>query len=117
MWWHLWGRTPDMYLITAYCAKRSYLAMHPDLIQKFTNALQKGMDYVNSIRREEIAKTIRTAICGNSAGKYYKDCETVSGTGYLEKRILCLKNPNFELLGKHSGGSRSCRSGFLMRIW
>ncbi len=25
------------------------------------------------------------AICGNSAGKYYKDCETVSGTGYLER--------------------------------
>ena len=40
---------------TAYCAKRSYLAMHPDLIQKFTNALQKGMDYVNSHTAEEIA--------------------------------------------------------------
>lgn len=44
---------------TAYCAKRSYLAMHPDLIQKFTNALQKGMDYVNSHTAEEIAKTIQ----------------------------------------------------------
>ena len=44
---------------TAYCAKRSYLAMHPDLIQKFTNALQKGMEYVNSHTAEEIAKTIQ----------------------------------------------------------
>ena len=44
---------------TAYCAKRSYLAMHPELIQKFTNALQKGMDYVNSHTAEEIAKTIQ----------------------------------------------------------
>ena len=33
--------------------------MHPDLIQKFTNALQKGMDYVNSHTAEEIAKTIQ----------------------------------------------------------
>ena len=33
--------------------------MHPDLIQKFTNALQKGMDYVNSHTAEETAKTIQ----------------------------------------------------------
>lgn len=44
---------------TAYCAKQSYLAMHPELIQNFTNALQKGMDYVNSHTAEEIAKTIQ----------------------------------------------------------
>lgn len=44
---------------TAYCAKRSYLAMHPEVIQKFTNAIQKGMDYVNSHTAEEIAKTIQ----------------------------------------------------------
>ena len=44
---------------TAYCAKKSYLAMHPDLIQRFTSALQKGMDYVNSHTAEEIAKTIQ----------------------------------------------------------
>lgn len=44
---------------TAYCAKKSYLAMHPDLIQRFTSALQKGMNYVNSHTAEEIAKTIQ----------------------------------------------------------
>ena len=44
---------------TAYCAKKSYLAMHPDLIQRFTSALQKGMKYVNSHTAEEIAKTIQ----------------------------------------------------------
>ena len=44
---------------TAYCAKRSYMAMHPETIQKFTNALQKGMDYVNSHTAEEIAKVIQ----------------------------------------------------------
>lgn len=44
---------------TAYSAKKSYLAAHPDIIQQFTNAIQKGMDYVNSHSAEEIAKTIQ----------------------------------------------------------
>ncbi len=44
---------------TAYCAKSSYMEEHPDLIQAFTNALQKGMDYVNSHTPEEIAKVIQ----------------------------------------------------------
>lgn len=44
---------------TAYCAKKSYMEKNPELIQKFTNAIQKGMDYVNSHSAEEIAKTIQ----------------------------------------------------------
>lgn len=44
---------------TAYSAKKSYMAAHPDVIQKFTNAIQKGMDYVNSHSAEEIAKVIQ----------------------------------------------------------
>lgn len=43
---------------TAYCAKNSYLEKNPELIQGFTNALQKGMDYVNSHSAEEVAKLI-----------------------------------------------------------
>ncbi|MCD7834201.1 MAG: ABC transporter substrate-binding protein, partial [Lachnospiraceae bacterium] len=43
---------------TAYCAKESYLEEHPEVIQAFTNALQKGMDYVNSHTPEEIAAVI-----------------------------------------------------------
>lgn len=43
---------------TAFCAKKSYLEKNPRLVQDFTNALQKGMDYVNSHTPEEIAKTI-----------------------------------------------------------
>lgn len=43
---------------TAYCAKKSYLEKNPEIIQKFTNALQKGMDYVNSHSAEEIAEVI-----------------------------------------------------------
>ncbi len=44
---------------TAYSAKKSYIEKHPEVIQKFTNAVQKGLDYVNSHKPEEIAKTIQ----------------------------------------------------------
>ena len=44
---------------TAYSAKKSYLAKHPDVIQSFTNAIQKGLEYVGSHSPEEIAKTIQ----------------------------------------------------------
>lgn len=44
---------------TAYSAKKSYMKAHPEVIQKFTNAIQKGLDYVNSHSAEEIAKVIQ----------------------------------------------------------
>ena len=43
---------------TAYCAKKSYIQKHPDVIQKFTNATQKGLDYVNTHSSAEIAAII-----------------------------------------------------------
>lgn len=43
---------------TAYSAKSSYLKKNPDVIQKFTNALQKGMDFVQTHTPAEIAKVI-----------------------------------------------------------
>ena len=43
---------------TAFSAKQSYIEEHPDVIQGFTNALQKGMDFVQSHTPEEIAAVI-----------------------------------------------------------
>ena len=43
---------------TAYSAKKSYLDKHPEIIQSFTNALQKGMDFVQIHTTEEIASVI-----------------------------------------------------------
>jgi len=43
---------------TAYCAKGSYIEKNSDIIQGVTNALQKGMEYVNTHTPEEIAKVI-----------------------------------------------------------
>lgn len=43
---------------TAFSAKKSYIAENPEIIQSFTNALQKGMDYVQSHTPAEIAEVI-----------------------------------------------------------
>lgn len=44
---------------TAFSAKKSYIETNPDTIQAFTNALQKGMDYVSTHTPDEIAKVIQ----------------------------------------------------------
>lgn len=43
---------------TSYSAKTSFIEENPEIIQKFTNALQKGMEYVQSHTPEEIAAMI-----------------------------------------------------------
>ena len=43
---------------TSYSAKTSYMEKNPEIIQKFTDALQKGMEYVQKHTPEEIAKVI-----------------------------------------------------------
>lgn len=44
---------------TAYSAKKSYIEENPEIIRGFVNALQKGMDYVNTHTAEEIAEVIQ----------------------------------------------------------
>lgn len=44
---------------TAFSAKKSYIEKNPKVIQGFVNAIQKGMDYVNSHTPEEIAEIIQ----------------------------------------------------------
>lgn len=43
---------------TAFCAKQSYMEANPEVIQNFTDALQKGMNYVQTHTPEEIAAII-----------------------------------------------------------
>ena len=43
---------------TSYCAQTSYMKENPEIIQAFTNALQKGMLYVSTHSPEEIAAVI-----------------------------------------------------------
>ena len=44
---------------TAFSAKQSYINENPQVIQGFTNALQKGMNYVQSHTPAEIASVIQ----------------------------------------------------------
>ena len=44
---------------TSFSAKKSFLENHPDTVQAFTNALQRGMDYVQTHTPDEIAKAIK----------------------------------------------------------
>lgn len=43
---------------TSFSAKSSYLNEHPEIIQSFTNALQKGLEYTANHTPEEIATVI-----------------------------------------------------------
>ena len=44
---------------TAYFAKKSYIEENKDIIQKFTNAIYKGQQYVQTHTSEEIAELIK----------------------------------------------------------
>lgn len=43
---------------TSYSARISYLEKNPDVIEKFTRAIQKGLDYVHNSSDEEVANAI-----------------------------------------------------------
>ena len=43
---------------TAYSAKKSYIKENKDIIQKFTNAIEKGLDYVNNNSAKNVAKLL-----------------------------------------------------------
>ena len=48
-----------MFPILPTVQKKSYLEKNPEIIQKFTNAIQRGLEYVNTHSAEEIAETIK----------------------------------------------------------
>ena len=82
---------------TSYCAKTSYMESHPEIIQKFTNALQKGVDYVNTHSAKEIAKVIAPQF-----SEYDLETITMIVQRYLEqdtwKENLIFEKDSFELL-------------------
>ena len=58
MSWHRSERNPGYVPYTSYSVKQSYLKMHGATVEKFTKALQKGMDFVQTHTPEEIAEVI-----------------------------------------------------------
>ena len=69
---------------TAYFAKSSYMDAHPDIIQAFTDALQKGMNYVNQNTPAEIAKVIAPQFPETDLETLIH-CFPLSRAGHLEK--------------------------------
>ena len=43
---------------TAYNARKSYIESNPDVIESFTKAIQKGLDYVHNNDSKDIAKLL-----------------------------------------------------------
>lgn len=82
---------------TAYSAKSSYMKERPEIIQKFTNALQKGMDYVQTHTPAEIAKVIAPQFPESNL----ETIETIVKRYYDQdtwKSDLIFKKESFELL-------------------
>ena len=82
---------------TAYCAKSSFLSEHPDTIQKFTDALQRGMDYVNSHTPEEIAKVIQPLFSETDLETITTIVQRYAQQGTWKENLIFEKN-SFELL-------------------
>ncbi|WP_442856298.1 ABC transporter substrate-binding protein [Blautia sp. An249] len=82
---------------TSYSAKSSFMEKNPGIIQKFTNALQKGMDYVQEHDAREIAEVIAPQFPDSDL-----DTITTIVNRYLEqdtwKGDLIFQKESFELL-------------------
>ena len=82
---------------TSYSAKTSYMEKNPEIIQKFINALQKGMEYVQSHTPEEIAEVIAPQFAETDL-----DIVTTIVKRYYEqdtwKSDLIFEKESFELL-------------------
>ena len=77
---------------TAYCAKKSYISKNDDLILRFTKAIYKGMQWVNTHSAEEVAKTILDSFPDTDIAlmttvvQRYKDIDVWKTTPVLEEK-------------------------------
>ena len=82
---------------TAFSAKKSYIEKNADVIQGFTDALQKGMDYVQKHTPKEIAE----AIAPQFKETNLNTIETIVSRYYEQdtwKDNLIFEKKSFELL-------------------
>ena len=76
---------------TAFNAKKSYIKKNPDVIQKFTSAIQKGLDYTFSHSDEDLAKIITDYFPDTSYNdlvntiKNYRNIDSWNKTTYISK--------------------------------
>lgn len=93
------GVDSGMVPYTAFSAKKSYLEKNPEVIQKFVNAIQKGLDYVQSHSPEEIAKVIQPQFketseqaLVNIIKRYYNQQTWKSDTVFTEESFTLLQD-------------------------
>ena len=76
---------------TAYNAKKSFIENNPDTIKGFTNAIQKGLDYVHEHTDEEVASVILSYFPDTSLNdltkivKRYRDNDSSFKTTFISE--------------------------------
>lgn len=76
---------------TTYNAKKSYIEKNPKIIEGFTKAIQKGLDYVHSHTSKEIAENIKDYFPDTKEKdlidivQRYKDIDSWYKTTYIEE--------------------------------
>lgn len=91
---------------TAYCALNDYIEKNPETIQKFTNAIYKGQQYVKDHSPEEIAKVISPQFKELEMNelvtvvKRYKDTDTWCEEPLLKEESLNRLMDVMELAGE-----------------
>lgn len=79
---------------TCYCATKSYMKENDDLVQRFTNALYKGQQWVQKASDEEIAKAMQPFFKDSSledlkiVAKKYKEIDAWSSEPTLTSKSL-----------------------------
>lgn len=77
---------------TAYHAKKSYIEKNPDVIEGYSKAIQKGIDYVKNHSDKEIANVILEEFPDTSLEdvtkivKRYRGIDSWFDTTYIEKK-------------------------------
>ena len=78
---------------TAFYAQKSYMENNKDVLEKFTRALEKGINYVNDHSEEEIAKVIAPQFPDSSVNdlmtivKRYKETDSWLPNAYISEEI------------------------------
>lgn len=77
---------------TAYNAKKSYIKNNPKVIESFTKATQRGLDYVHTHSSKQIAKVITSYFPDNSESEVaniveaYKNIDSWYDTTYISEK-------------------------------
>ncbi|NLP45981.1 MAG: ABC transporter substrate-binding protein [Epulopiscium sp.] len=91
---------------TAYATTQEYLEKYPDRIQKFTNAIYKGLKWVEQHEAEEIAKVIQPQFAETDLDlittivKRYKEQDTWSPTPVFKKESFDLLQDILDMAGE-----------------